>query len=1354
MKSIPVMSLLLVTASIWVTIPGFSSEPVTRYSLNIAAISSDSAGFLWVASEDALLRYDGYTYHPIPRRDNALLFEKGNHVNQMEMNGEDVLCLYTARGIFFYDTRLHVLSKSAVLPEAEILSVASRPHSDMAFLNTTAGIYSYSEKKDAARLILKYSEASPGLSATSSRYLSVDEDGTVWTVNNCTLLRLRPDAGSPNLEYTVDSLAHFKDNYTLYRDRFGVMYLYNKDNLLSGRYDERLRSNRFSVEFEEVTAMLETEDELIIALRGKGCRRIVRTRNGTVLSKDSLGERVLTEHDAKRVNTLYLDRKGNLWCGTRMGVLRLNETYSESLFKFVAATGEAGHTLSSSIVRDIALAKDGSVWLATSRGLDHLRLQSLASWTYETQSFKVPVSLAPGVRRDNLRQVEFDRDGMLWVGSEEGILLFDTDRCEFVASVSSPDLPAPKNIHAIASDSSGNVWLGYDDTGLYRYSLDTGHAEPIRFPFEDGESLDYCRVITVDRNGFVWANSGNRCLVRFSPGEGAGKARRFEFRDSDGARGLVTCLFADPTNTIWCGTSDGLYLFDHERESFSKKDLVFRGVSSYINSIINDQEGNLWLGLPEGVCRYHVNDDKTQCIPLLGGQMSEPRLSSASVSDGRGVLYMTGVNGLTCFDPRTVTMDKTETVCYFSDFRVNGESLEVGDGILREDINVCRRLDLKHSCNNVSFSFSSLTYEAQDKIRYCHRLTGVDQDWVYDGTAPGNLSYSNIKRGSHLLQIRCTNPLGQWQEPRTLELFVKPPLLLSLPAILMYLALLAGLSYVILKRLTLRADRQRDEAVKKSRADLYRDLTMSLKNPLTILQSSLTGLLSSGQGLSETQRRQMLLTAEHGGKRIGLLIDQLEQFSDLLMNDGTLELKRIDFVPFFRTICESFRPLFKPKGILYEFKSETDTIPAEIDRAKVESIFFGLMSFLYKFASHDSQVSVRCVQEGPAIQVRMTGNVTGLKTSDLDGIFDHTKEDNDIGLSLVLAKEFALLHGGSVSADLDGGELRLTLSLPASAGLAVNSLAADDGEDSRLSRYIEAVDMVGGVSLSGKKGRLRVTLITKDASLGQYVKDVFSPSIRTEVFSSLSKAVEENLLKTRPDAVICEVRFEGLKKGLDLCRGMKSAPATADMPFIFISTIRDDATMKECYRSGADAFIPKPFDVDFLQVRVLQLIQGRHTLRSAVKQEFIISPKEVKVSSSSEQFLQRAMKVIESNMDNEAFRMEDFATAMNMSLSMLHRRLKDTIGQSPAEFCRLIRLKRGAQLLLSDAYTVSEIASRVGFQDVHYFSTCFKRVYGETPTEYKVTHSDLNQDAVDMSEPRIDQARFVPARVLKPDTRS
>ncbi len=188
--------------------------------------------------------------------------------------------------------------------------------------------------------------------------------------------------------------------------------------------------------------------------------------------------------------------------------------------------------------------------------------------------------------------------------------------------------------------------------------------------------------------------------------------------------------------------------------------------------------------------------------------------------------------------------------------------------------------------------------------------------------------------------------------------------------------------------------------------------------------------------------------------------------------------------------------------------------------------------------------------------------------------------------------------------------------------------------------------------------------------------------------------------------------------GVELCKNIKEEENTSHIPVILLTAKADIASRLEGLRTGADDYMTKPFNAEELRSRVTNLIHQRNKLRARFSRTVILKPKDIAITSLDELFLEKVMAVIDNNLDNPKFRVDDFQSEVGMSRMQLHRKLKALTGHSAGDFVRIQRLIRASEMLVKLNCTVSEVCYRTGFTNVSYFAKCFRKQFGATPTEH------------------------------------
>jgi len=214
----------------------------------------------------------------------------------------------------------------------------------------------------------------------------------------------------------------------------------------------------------------------------------------------------------------------------------------------------------------------------------------------------------------------------------------------------------------------------------------------------------------------------------------------------------------------------------------------------------------------------------------------------------------------------------------------------------------------------------------------------------------------------------------------------------------------------------------------------------------------------------------------------------------------------------------------------------------------------------------------------------------------------------------------------------------------------------------------------------------------------------------------------EKAMAMIPDVVISDVMMP-VMDGYTLCDRLKSDEKTSHIPIILLTARAGREDKLEGLETGADDYLTKPFDAAELQIRVKNLIAVRRKLQEKFKQQMVLRPSEISITSVDEAFLKKAVAMVEAHLEDEAFSPEELAREVGMSRAQFYRKLRALTDQPAGLFIRSIRLQRAADLLKQGAGNVAEIAYKVGFSSHSYFTKCFQEYFGMAPTEYKKKNS-------------------------------
>ena len=550
---------------------------------------------------------------------------------------------------------------------------------------------------------------------------------------------------------------------------------------------------------------------------------------------------------------------------------------------------------------------------------------------------------------------------------------------------------------------------------------------------------------------------------------------------------------------------------------------------------------------------------------------------------------------------------------------------------------------------------------------------------------------------------------------------------------------------------------------------LFANLSHEFRTPLTLildpLERAVRGELGDLDDL-DGYATHVLDVARLNAVRLLRLINQLLDLSKLEGGGMELRAHEHDLVAFLQKATDLFGSEAERLGVRLLFRPETERLPLYVDTEKLEKIVFNLLSNALKADADGGKVlvSVRLVppaeptghvfdlalahdrmaslvRSGYAeISVRDTG--VGIEPEQVAHIFDRFyqarsgKTGTGIGLSLV--KELVDLHRGVVSVDSQPGfGSTFTVRLPlGTSHLAAHEVVAPGDEPEPFSSRdllpeepllatqslpttpaaLPAPESQPALPSAPPDGPAPLILVVDDhAELRVLINSHLAADYRLIEAANGEQALR-SVYAYRPDLVISDIIMPGMS-GLDLCAKIRADEDLASTPVILLTARGGDESRIHGYDTGADEYLTKPFLGEELRVRIANLLRRRQTMRERYSQELVLEPLNRPVQSADAAFVERVYETIEDHLGDTDFTVGALAEGVGLSESQLKRKLRAILDRSPVEVIRTYRLERAAKLLRGHAGGVSEIAYRVGFNSVSYFSKTFREHTGQLPSE-------------------------------------
>jgi signal transduction histidine kinase/DNA-binding response OmpR family regulator/predicted GH43/DUF377 family glycosyl hydrolase len=541
---------------------------------------------------------------------------------------------------------------------------------------------------------------------------------------------------------------------------------------------------------------------------------------------------------------------------------------------------------------------------------------------------------------------------------------------------------------------------------------------------------------------------------------------------------------------------------------------------------------------------------------------------------------------------------------------------------------------------------------------------------------------------------------------------------------------------------TLELERVKSEKLQeldRLKSQFFANISHEFRTPLTLIMGPLDRILTRSQ---ENNDKQDLIIAKKYATNLQNLTNNLQSLSKLESGKMLLRASEIDIVKIIRTYLQAFESLARQKNISLKFSSENKNIQAFIDQEKFEQILNNLLSNALKFTNEHGIIEVRIGKHKTAEDVLISISDTGcgISTEHIDNIFDrfYQGEQNGniyyegTGIGLALTKELVELHHGTIKVESEKGKgSSFTILLP----LGIDHLKPDEIVEDKLQEIIptkvENTHPDGIAELKNKSesdlennNNQSILLIVEDnADMRSHIRKYFENEYQIIEAIDGNDGYEKSINHI-PDIIISDVMMPNMD-GNEFCRKIKLDERTSHIPVILLTARASKESKIEGLETGADDFITKPFDGEELQVRVENLIKQRKRIRKLLEGKIQSGHHGIQLdftdsglSSMDEQFLQKAMEVVNELYSDPQFNTIAFAQAIGLGRIQLNRKIKALTGQTTVNFIRTFRLNHAAEMIKNKSATIAEIAYDVGFNSPSYFTECFREYFGTLPSEY------------------------------------
>nr|WP_315162602.1 substrate-binding domain-containing protein [uncultured Flavobacterium sp.] len=507
----------------------------------------------------------------------------------------------------------------------------------------------------------------------------------------------------------------------------------------------------------------------------------------------------------------------------------------------------------------------------------------------------------------------------------------------------------------------------------------------------------------------------------------------------------------------------------------------------------------------------------------------------------------------------------------------------------------------------------------------------------------------------------------------------------------------------------------------EARLNFFTGLSHEFKTPLTLILSSIESLGNEFRNKGVSVNKEINLMYNNS-RRLLRLINQLLDYRKTEDQKFTLRASKTNILNFSKSIISDFDREAKKRNIDFSLITNNPELDVYMDRNLMDKVYFNLLSNAFKFTPEKGKISIVIKEDkhSKTVKIYFKDSGIGIPENELKEVFTAFYQGsnnyrNSSGIGLHLSKSFVELHKGKIEINSkNGAEFIITLPLGKEhldekyiiKEPILDFVHEPDYLDSEFIQIVEP---------KNTEDKYSILYIEDNKELLDFVSHKFSAEYT--FFASDGSNAIERALELIPDIIICDLNLPGLN-GFQICEILKKDLRTSHIPIIMLTASDNQDSYLKALESGADIFLTKPFNLKVLAQSIKGLLFNREKLRFYYTNN-ILNIEDGDFGVSEQDFLRKLNDLIEKNLDNSAYTVEDLARSLTISRVQLYRKVKAILGISVSDHINNMRLDKSKELLKKSELNISEIAYAVGFSSPNYFSTSFKNKFGVTPKEYK-----------------------------------
>lgn len=1275
-----------------------NANPVKYYSINSLfgismrvtnSICKDDNGFIWASSKTGILRLtdDDYRIYQLPNETEGVLMV-------WLIYGNSVLTAYTNNGqVFQYNSvkdRFELkfnLNELLDVKDLDVFSLVADSKNDY-WIALNVGLYKFHNglpEKIADESKAKFTLANfdtNNLLVTSANGISKID---IHTHEKTTIYRTdRADL------HSVSSVLFDRKQNKLWIGTLSdglFNYTFN-----SGVFTKVLNT---AIPKQPILVIEENSDSTLLAgIDGQGIWELNKTGNSVLnVYKESADDQ--NSLPGNGVYDIYCEPGKRIWVGTISGGVSFFDVGSPVVTQMMHHPNDE-NSLVNNDVNSILEDKDGKIWFATNNGI--------SIWNPETGRWKTLFNDKTKHAQVFLVLCE-DNNGKIWAGSySSGVYVLDGKTGNELAHYAHGETGSPSVsnfIFDIFKDSQNDLWIGGVNGEFVCFKT---HEQSFRtytdIPVSSFAQLSNNQILIGQSRGLLMLNKLNGNIENL-------------------LSGIVVQDILVLGSEIWiCTSGEGLIEYNFKTGETKRYTTKEGFPSDFINSIVYSANF-LWLGTEGGLLRFDPKERTTLTFSSVSPLSAVSYNKSAATALKNGNLAWGTSKGVVFFNPDSLKETIAGGRIFFQDISVSGRSIRENT-LINQDVPVDKleTIELKYFQNNISFEL--LPLGATSGAKFSWKLDGFDNEWTIPA---GNriITYTNIPSGKFTLSVKLfDSSLSQVLSVRSFEVIIIPPFWKKAWFILLIITTFTGiLILAFLYYVNTLKQKHTEEKV-----SFFTNTAHEIRTSLTLIKAPVEELTHE-KNLSESGK-QYLQIAVNQARQLSSVVTQLMDFQKVDIQKEILSLSMTDIVKLVSDRRVIYESLAKSRNIHVEFVTDREKYFTAIDVLKMEKIIDNLISNAVKYSHNGGKVIIEFKADKSRWTLTVKDNGIGISKKAQRKLFrEFYRGENAMnakivgsGIGLLLVKNYVTMHGGAISfGSQENIGSTFQIVIPYKEVTEKEQSVKYSAEPELIFDFNE--DLITTTETYPENihtRKMSVLIVEDNDELRKFIANKIEGEF-TAFAAEDGEIAWQMILEHLPDLIISDIMMPN-KNGFELCKQVKTNYQTSHIPIILLTALTDKAKQLHGLGLGADDYLTKPFDMNLLVQKIRTIIRNREVVREkALKLIDKNTAEPLLANEINDKFVKKLMEVAWANIANASFDKDEFASAMNVSASLLYKKVKSLTGQSPTDLIKTIRLRHASELLQSRKYTVTEVSELCGFSSVGYFSTVFKNFFGKSPSE-------------------------------------